>query len=63
MALAECVQQAGGRSRMLDVPDNLNAWLKEVETQRTWLPARPILLILAALCLPASLATRGLKRR
>ena len=48
---------------MLDVPDNLNAWLTEVETQRTWLTARPALLLLAALCLLASLATRGLKRR
>jgi len=62
-ALAELIQRAGGRSRMLDVPDNLQAWLKDVEKQRTYVTLRPALLILAALCLLAEVAARGLRRR
>jgi hypothetical protein len=63
VALADLVQRAGGRSRMLDVPDNLNGWLKEIEAQRAYVSARPFLIVLAALCLLAELAIRGLRRR
>jgi hypothetical protein len=39
------------------------ARLKEIEAQRAWISARPILMILAALFLLAEVAVRGLRRR
>lgn len=63
IALAEWVERAGGRSRILDVPDNLDGWLKEIDAQRAHVSARPVLLILAALALLAEVAVRGLRRR
>ena len=61
--LGQLVRLAGGRSRMLDLPGSLKAWMKEVETQRAYVSMRPALLILAALCLLAEVAARGLRKR
>jgi hypothetical protein len=63
VALAELVRLAGGHSRMLDVPENLKFWLKDVGARREYTSARPVLLVLAALLLLAEVAARGLRRR
>lgn len=63
LALEALVQKAGGRSRMLNVPGDLDDWLDGVEAQRTHQSARPWLLALAGALFLCEIAARGMKAR
>jgi Mg-chelatase subunit ChlD len=64
LALEALVRLAGGRSRLINLPEvDLRAWLKELGPQREYRPARPVLLVLAALCLLCEVVVRGMRRR
>lgn len=63
LALEALVKKAGGRSRMLNVPGDLDAWLDGVEARRTHKSARPWLLALAGALLLCEIAARGMKAR
>lgn len=64
LTLEALVDRAGGHSRMIHLPaQDLAAWREACGPQRAFVPVRGWLLVLAAVCVLAEVAARGLRAK